>query len=94
MEAIHSKEECAAIKNHWMGKRGSLLSSSDGNGETRVLLRIQAEGLPWWSREVRNPLASAGGVGSIPVRGTKIRRSTEQLSPWALTTEAHSQIIN
>ena len=45
MEAIHSKEECAAIKKHGMGTRGSLLSFSDGSGETRVLLRIQVEGL-------------------------------------------------
>ena len=38
---------------------------------------------------VMNPPANAGDVGSIPGRGTKIPHASGQLSPCAITTEAH-----
>ena len=36
---------------------------------------------------VKNPPSSAGNVGSIPGRGTKIPHAVGQLSPYAATTE-------
>ena len=37
--------------------------------------------------EVKNPPSSAGDMGSIPGRGTKIPHATGQLSPRATTRE-------
>lgn len=36
---------------------------------------------------VQNPPCHAGGLGSIPARGTKIPQATEQLSPHAAATD-------
>ena len=38
---------------------------------------------------VKDLLANAGGIGSIPGHETKIPRAAEQLSPFTTSTEAH-----
>ena len=38
---------------------------------------------------VTNPPANAGDVGSIPGQGTEIPHASGQLSPCAITSEAH-----
>ena len=49
-------------------------------------LEWQERGIPWWSSGKNLP-SSAGDMGSIPGRGTKISHAVGQLSPHTTTPE-------
>ena len=63
------------------------LISSSGSFSFRLPLRKRCDRGFLGGSVVKNPLSSAGDVGSISGRGTKLPQAMGQLSPYAATAE-------